>query len=153
MQVNIVCVGSLKEQYWVDAVKEYSKRLTKFCNFNIIEIKEENITDFNLVDRALQKEGEEILKHLKGYVIVLDINSKMLSSEELATHISNVQQNYSTITFVIGSSYGLSEIVKQKANLKLSFSKLTFPHQMFRVMLTEQIYRAFSILNNIKYHK
>ena len=153
MQVNIVCVGSLKEQYWVDAVKEYSKRLTKFCNFNIIEIKEENITDFNLVDRALQKEGEEILKHLKGYVIVLDINSKMLSSEELATHISNVQQNYSTITFVIGSSYGLSEIVKQKANLKLSFSKLTFPHQMFRVMLTEQIYRAFAILNNIKYHK
>ena len=153
MQVNIVCVGTLKEQYWVDAIKEYSKRLTKFCNFSIVELKEENITDMNLVSKALQKESEEILKHLKGYIVVLDIAGKNISSEELAQKIKDVQQNYSTITFVIGSSFGLSEVVKQKAHFKLSFSKLTFPHQMFRVMLCEQIYRAFCINNNIKYHK
>ena len=153
MQVNILCLGSLKEQFLVDAVKEYSKRLSKFCKFNIIELKEENITDLNLVTKSLEKESEEILKHLKGYVVVLDILGTNISSEQLAQKLSDVQQNYSTITFVIGSSFGLSETVKQKAHLKLSFSKLTFPHQLFRVMLCEQIYRAFCINNNIKYHK
>ena len=153
MQVNIVCVGTLKEKYWIDAIQEYSKRLSKFCNFNIIEIKEQNITDINLVSKALEKESEDILKNLKGYIIVLDINGKVLSSEELAKTISDIQQISSTITFVIGSSFGLSEKIKQRANLRLSFSKLTFPHQMFRVMLAEQIYRAYTIINNIKYHK
>ncbi len=153
MQVNIVCVGTLKEKYWIDAIQEYSKRLSKFCNFNIIEIKEQNITDINLVSKALEKESEDILKNLKGYIIVLDINWKVLSSEELAKTISDIQQISSTITFVIGSSFGLSEKIKQRANLRLSFSKLTFPHQMFRVMLAEQIYRAYTIIKKIKYHK
>ena len=153
MQSNIVCVGTLKEKYWVDALNEYSKRMQKFANFNIIELKEENISDLNLINKALQKESEEIQKYLKGYIIVLDIDGKMLSSEEFALKIADIQQNYSTITFVVGSSFGLSDAIKQKAHFRLSFSKQTFPHQMFRVMLADQIYRAFCINSNIKYHK
>ena len=153
MQVNIVCVGNLKEKFWCDAVSEYSKRISKFCNFNIIQIKEENIEDKNLIQKALDKEAEQILKYLKGYIVVLDIKGKNFSSEELAKTMGDVMQISSTITFVIGSSFGLSNIVKEKANLKLSFSLLTFPHQLFRVMLVEQIYRVFCIMNNIKYHK
>ena len=154
MNINIITVGNLKEKYWVDAVGEYQKRISKFCNLTITEIKEQNISDANLINLALQKEAEDILKRLKGYVVIMDIQGKSISSTELADKVTEITNNgNSTITFVIGSSFGLSEKVKEKADLKLSFSKLTFPHQLFRVMLLEQIYRAFSINNNIKYHK
>lgn len=154
MQINILTVGNLKEEYLKQAYNEYVKRLSKFCTLNTIELKEENITDKNLIAKALETEADEIIKRLKGYIIVLDINGKSLTSEQFAKTISDVSvQGYSQITFVIGSSFGLSEKVKQKAHLKLSFSALTFPHQLFRVMLVEQIYRAFAINNNIKYHK
>lgn len=154
MQINILTVGNLKEEYLKQAYNEYVKRLSKFCTLNTIELKEENITDKNLIAKALETEADEIIKRLKGYIIVLDINGKSLTSEQFAKTISDVSvQGYSQITFVIGSSFGLSEKVKQKAHLKLSFSALTFPHQLFRVMLAEQIYRAFAINNNIKYHK
>lgn len=154
MQINILTVGNLKEEYLKQAYNEYVKRLSKFCTLNTIELKEENITDKNLIAKALETEADEIIKRLKGYIIALDINGKSLTSEQFAKTISDVSvQGYSQITFVIGSSFGLSEKVKQKAHLKLSFSALTFPHQLFRVMLVEQIYRAFAINNNIKYHK
>ena len=154
MQINIITVGNLKENYWISAVNEYTKRLSKFCNVNITEIKEQNITDSNLISQALEKEAEEIIKKIKGYVIVLDIQGSLLSSNQLAQKIDEIMLNgNSTITFIIGSSFGLSDKVKEKADFKLSFSKLTFPHQLFRVMLLEQIYRAFAINNNIKYHK
>ena len=154
MNINIITVGTLKEEYLKQAIKEYSKRLSKFCSLNIVEIKEENVTDKNLINKALNNEADEIMKYLKGYVIVMDIKGKSLSSEQFAKTISEqMVQGYSQITFVIGSSFGLSEKIKENANLKLSFSALTFPHQLFRVMLLEQIYRAFAINNNIKYHK
>ncbi len=154
MQINIITVGSLKEEYLKQAVNEYSKRLSKFCSLSITELKEENITDKNLIQKALETEAEEIIKRLKGFVVVMDIKGKSLTSEQFAKTLSEqMVQGFSQFTFVIGSSFGLSEKVKEKANLKLSFSALTFPHQLFRVMLLEQIYRAFAINNNIKYHK
>lgn len=155
IKINVVAVGDIKEKYLLDAIKEYSKRITRFANLNIIEIKENNPASNSEKDikSALKKDAIEIEKHLSGFIIVLDILGKQIDSIELSKTIEKITQTNSTITFVIGASNGLSDEIKSKANLKLSFSLMTFPHQLMRVILLEQIYRAFTILNNIAYHK
>ena len=156
IKINIVTVGNLKEKYLIECEKEYQKRISRFANINIIEIEEEklpkNYSDAD-ISKCLVKESIKIEKYLSGYIVVLDVKGKNLSSEEFAKKINEINLNFDTITFVIGSSYGLSENIKEKANLLLSFSKMTFPHQLFRIMALEQIYRAFTINNNILYHK
>lgn len=143
--IKIVCVGKVKEKYLQEAIIDYMKRLTKYHKVEIIEVEDSNIT----------QEKNRILKYIdnKDYVITLDIEGNMLSSSELSNRIDNLFITNSNITFVIGGSYGLDHEVKQRANYSLSFSKLTFPHQLFRVILLEQIYRCFKILNNETYHK
>ena len=155
IKINVVAIGDIKEKYILDAIKEYSKRITRFANLNIIEIKENNPASNSEKDikSALKKDAIEIEKHLSGFIIVLDILGKQIDSIELSKTIEKITQTNSTITFVIGASNGLSDEIKSKANLKLSFSLMTFPHQLMRVILLEQIYRAFTILNNIAYHK
>lgn len=151
LKINLVCVGNLKDKFFIDACSEYTKRLSRFCSLNIVELKE--YTNYENIEQTKEKEANEILKHLKGYVILLDVKGELISSEDFSKKIYNLSNTNSEITFVIGGSYGVSQIVKDKANLKISVSKMTFPHRLFRVMLLEQIYRAFTILNNIGYHK
>lgn len=157
MKINIVAIGKIKENYLKDALAEYAKRLSKFCNLNIIELSESIAKVENEVNiiKVKDEEGKKILAKLNNeYVIVLDIEGKELSTIEFCSKIKELKLNgISEITFVIGSSYGLSDEVKNRADLRLSFSKLTFPHQLFRVMLLEQIYRIFKIENNEPYHK
>lgn len=150
--IKIITVGSIKEQYLKDAIKEYEKRISKYTSIDIIEVKDEGLVEKN---KAIQLEEEKIEKHLhqKDYIITLEIEGKQYTSEEFAEKLNKIQIENSNITFIIGGSYGLSDKIKEKANLKLSFSKLTFPHQLFRVILLEQIYRAFKIINNESYHK
>lgn len=156
IKVNIVAVGKVKEKYFADGISEYSKRLSKFCDFKITEIQEEN---FKSVDDAIvsvikEKEAEKILPHLKGKIVAMAIEGKKFSSEKLAKTIKEVcDLGGGVITFVIGGSYGLSDAVKNKADILMSFSDMTFPHTLFRLMLTEQIYRAFTINSNSPYHK
>ncbi len=160
LRVNIICIGKIKEKYFTDAITEYSKRLGAFCKFGITELAEErirsnspNLSETNAVIRA---EGERILQKLNpsDYVIAMCIEGKQLSSEELAGTLGNISVfGKSTVDFVIGGSYGLSDEIKKRADFCLSMSKMTFPHQMARMILSEQIYRAFEILNNGKYHK
>ncbi len=152
MKVNIVAVGKIKEKFFTDAISEYAKRLSKFCDFNIIEVDESsNITNIEL---KKEKEGELLLSKAKGYIIALDSGGKLLSSEDLAELLkTNMTNGESEFSFVIGGSNGLSDLVKTKANKIVSFGKITFPHQFFRVVLSEQIYRAFTINNHINYHK
>ena len=150
--IKIVCVGKIKEKYLQDAIAEYQKRITKYDNIKIIEIKDTTTDDIN---KNLLTEEKEIRKHLNNneYIIVLDIDGKELSSEELAVKLEKTYLESSNITFIIGGSYGLSNGIKSEANYHLSFSKMTFPHQLFRVILLEQIYRSFKIINNETYHK
>ena len=150
--ITIICVGKIKEKYMRDAIKEYSKRISKYSKLNIIEV---NDFDKGTVFEIMNKEGNDILRHIKDrdYVITMEIEGNRLSSLEFAKKIDNVFNNYSNIVFVIGGSYGLSNLVKNRSNFRLSFSDLTFPHQLFRVMLLEQIYRVFKINNNETYHK
>jgi len=149
--IKIICVGKLKEKYLKDACEEYLKRLSKYTKVELIELEDEKIDS----PLAIIKEEAKILKHLKDtdYVITLEIDGKMLNSLELSSKIDKTLITNSTITFVIGSSYGLSTGIKERSNYALSFSKMTFPHQLFRIMLLEQIYRSFKILNNENYHK
>ena len=150
--IKIICVGKLKENYLKEAVLEYTKRLSKYTKISVIELNDVSNADINTI---IKKEQEEILKHIdsKDYIITLDINGNSISSTEFARKISDTFISYSNITFIIGGSYGLSDKIKCLSNYKMSFSKLTFPHQLFRVMLLEQIYRAFKINNNEEYHK
>ena len=151
MKIEVICVGKLKEKYLVQAIDEYSKRLSRYCKLSITELADEKTPD-----NASDKEGEKILAKISdsAYVIALDLHGKMISSEEFASFIADcgVRGN-SHLIFVIGGSLGLSDAVRQRANYKLCFSKMTFPHQLFRVMLLEQIYRGFRINNNEPYHK
>lgn len=151
LKINLVCVGNLKDKFFIDGAEEYKKRLSRFCELKIIELKE--YTNLTNIAQIKEQEGDEILKNVKGYFILLDVKGTLISSEELAEKITNISNINSEITFVIGGSYGVSDKVKQKANEKISVSKMTFPHRLFRVMLLEQIYRAFTINNNIAYHK
>lgn len=158
MNISVICVGKLKEKYWVDAVKEYSKRLSSYCNLEIIELKETKLVKEgpSEEDEVRYKEGQDILKKIKDsmYVITLEIGGKKLSSEKLAEKIDNLSLNgHSNIAFVIGGSLGLSKEVSNRSDFRLSFSDMTFPHQMMRVILLEQIYRSFKINRNETYHK
>lgn len=150
--IKIITVGTIKEKYLKDAIEEYKKRLSKYTNLELIEVKDEGLVEEK---KAIFLEGERILKHIspKDYIITLEIEGKMYSSEEFAEKINQIQTENSNIVFIIGGSYGLSEEIKNKSRLHLSFSKMTFPHQLFRVFLLEQIYRAYKILNNESYHK
>ncbi|MBQ7137204.1 MAG: 23S rRNA (pseudouridine(1915)-N(3))-methyltransferase RlmH [Bacilli bacterium] len=150
--IKIICVGKLKESYLKDSVNEYLKRLSKYTKVNIIEVND--ISGFD-IHTILKKEQEEILKNIneKDYVITLEIEGNQINSLELAKKIDKIFLMHSNIVFIIGGSYGLDDQVKTRANYRLSFSKLTFPHQLFRIMLLEQIYRVFKINNNEEYHK
>ncbi|MDO4394036.1 MAG: 23S rRNA (pseudouridine(1915)-N(3))-methyltransferase RlmH [Bacillota bacterium] len=159
MNINIICIGKLKEKYWQDAVKEYSKRLGRFCNLNIIELKESPLAaNPSRADEEAVKtaEGKEILNRIKGgdYVVTLEISGKSIDSVKLAGKIADLGlQGKSTIDFIIGGSLGLSAEVSSRSDFKLSFSAMTFPHQLMRVILLEQVYRAFKINNHEAYHK
>ena len=149
--IEIICVGKIKEKFFDQAISEYQKRLSKYTKLKITEI-----PDFNLDEVAtIKKESEIIISKLdnKSYKICMDINGEQLSSVDLSKKIENTLITNSDITFIIGGSYGLSDEVKKICNYRLSFSKLTFPHQLFRIILLEQIYRSFKILNNETYHK
>lgn len=150
--IKIICIGKIKEAFFKEAINEYTKRLSKYTKINIIELPD---YDLNNKEITLQKESENILKNIneKDYCITLEIEGKNLTSSELAQKIDKTLIDNSNICFVIGGSYGLDEKVKQRSNYKLSFSKQTFPHQLFRIMLLEQIYRSFKIINNESYHK
>ena len=150
--IKLITVGSIKEKYLKDAIEEYTKRISKYTKIEIIEVKDEGLVE---PQKSINLEEEKILKHIsdKDYIITLEIEGKQLSSEELADKLDRIQLETSTITFIIGGSYGLSQNIKDKAKLHLSFSKMTFPHQLFRVLLLEQIYRSYKINNNESYHK
>ena len=159
MNISIIAVGKLKEKYLKQAIEEYSKRLSRYCKLEVIELPDEKTPD-NASEKEEQqikeKEGRLILSKIKdnSYVVAMDLKGKQITSEEFASFISNcgVTGN-SNIVFIIGGSLGLSEGVIKRANYKLCFSKMTFPHQLFRVMLLEQVYRGFRIINNEPYHK
>ena len=150
--IKIICVGKIKEKYFKEAIAEYKKRLSKYTKLEIIEV-----IDFerNSKEEVKKLEGELILKNIKDkdYVITLDIKGNKLSSLSFANKINNILINNSNLAFVIGGSYGLDDTVNKRSNYSLSFSDLTFPHQLFRVILLEQIYRSYKILNNESYHK
>lgn len=150
--IKIICVGKIKEKYWDMAIQEYIKRLSKYTKINLIEVDDCSIDDKN---SSLDFEYKKMLNYIdkKDYIITLEIEGNQLSSEDFSKKINDVQLHYSNITFIIGGSYGINDKIKNISNYKLSFSKMTFPHQMFRVVLLEQIYRAYKILNNEKYHK
>lgn len=143
--IKIVCVGKIKEKYLRDAISDYEKRISKYHKINIIEVEDSN----------MKEESIRILKNIKkdDFVITLEINGNVISSMEFANKIDKLFITNSNITFVIGGSDGIDDSVKERSNYSLSFSTLTFPHQLFRVILLEQIYRCFKILNNETYHK
>ena len=151
MKINIVAIGKIKEKFFTDAINEYKKRLSKFCEFNIIEVPEKS-AETNIAKKTAE-ESELLLDACKGTIILLDRQGKEVSSPELACIIDKTILNSSTISFVVGGSNGVSEKLKQQAHYSISFGKVTYPHQLFRVVLTEQIYRAFTINAGLPYHK
>ena len=157
IHINIISVGKIKEKYLKDAINEYSKRLSKYCKLNIIEIDDEQIPG-NLNEKIAENikniEGTKILSNIKNtYSISLDLKGKQFSSEEFSKKIENISLNNSSISFIIGGSLGFNDNIRQICNESICFSKMTFPHQLIRVFLLEQIYRAFKINNNETYHK
>lgn len=159
MKIKLICVGKIKEKFYVDAIKEYSKRLGAYTTLEIIEVPDEKTPDkaseaINL--QIKEKEGNAILSKIKptDFVMLLDVKGKMYSSEELSELIENYMiDGKSEFVFIIGGSLGVSQQVKQRANTLISFSKMTFPHQLMRVIFLEQIYRSFKIMKNEPYHK
>lgn len=147
--IKIICVGKIKEKFFRDAIEEYKLRISKYTKLDIVEVQDESIGDI------LEREKDKIIKYInpKDYVITLEIEGNMINSLEFSKKIENINMKYPNITFIIGGSYGLHDDIKSMSNYKLSFSKQTFPHQLFRVMLLEQIYRAYKIINNETYHK
>lgn len=148
---KIICIGKIKEKYLQEAIEEYQKRISKYTKLEIIELPDYNYD----IKKTIKEESDNIMKVLNknDYNILLDINGSLLSSVELSDKINNILINNSNITFIIGGSFGVSDEIKNMVNYKLSFSKMTFPHQLFRIMLLEQIYRSYKILNNETYHK
>lgn len=147
MNITLICVGKLKEEYWRQAQEEYAKRLTRYGTLQVVEVRERD---------DIEKEGEDILKRIReeDYLIALAIEGKTIDSITLSRYLENLSiQGKSNITFVIGGSLGLSKVVLERADLRLSFSKLTFPHQMIRIFLLEQIYRSYKIMKEEVYHK
>lgn len=159
MNIDIICVGKIKESFYKAAIEEYSKRLSRYCKLSITELNDEKTPDGQsaaLDDRVRMVEGERIIKSIKAnsYVILCDLGGKMMDSVDFGKTINNLGINgYSDISFIIGGSLGVSEDVKRRADMKICFSKMTFPHQLMRVILLEQIYRGFRIVNNEPYHK
>ena len=167
MKITVICVGKSNEKFYTDAVKEYAKRLSRYCKLDIIEVIEPDdieVADEKTVENASEnvdlmikrKEGDRILKNVPddSYVIAMAIEGKMMTSVELSEKINDLAiSGRSSITFMIGGSLGLAPEVMARADYKLSFSKMTFPHMLFRVMLLEQIYRSFRIINHEPYHK
>lgn len=159
MKITVLCVGKIKEKFYTQAIEEYSKRLSRYCKMDIIEVPDEKTPDNagEQVNNAIKnKEGERILANIRqdDYVIALAIEGKMLDSVELSQYIEKLGiEGKSSIVFVIGGSLGLSKEVLDRADYKLSFSKMTFPHQLMRVILLEQVYRAYRIMTNQPYHK
>lgn len=157
MNINLIVIGKLKEDYLRNACAEYIKRLGRYCNFELHELDEYRLSDSpseKEISSALQKEAVQIKKFVKGFIIPMCIEGKQLTSSELSEKIMSAGVNgFSTVTFIIGSSYGLDPEIKQTGNFRLSMSEMTFPHQLARVMLLEQIYRSFQIAEGGKYHK
>lgn len=159
MKITILCVGKVKEKFYRDAIDEFSKRLSRYCKLDIIEVADEKTQEQasnNEIRLVKEREGERLLKNIKedAYVIALCIDGKQLDSEELSEKVDKLGiQGVSHIYFVIGGSLGLADDVIKRADYKLSFSKMTFPHQLMRVILLEQVYRAYRIMNNEPYHK
>lgn len=156
IKIKIVAIGKVKEDYFLKGIEEYSKRLQKFCEFEIVEVKEVNYKNPTTaeIEQIIKKESELISSHLTGAVVAMAIEGKLLSTSDLKDYIDKKSvSGQSEITFVIGGSYGLDENIKNRATDKISLSKMTFPHTMARLILTEQIYRAFTIMNNLPYHK
>lgn len=158
LNINIICVGKLKEEYLKSAVLEYSKRLSKYCNLKFIELQDErlpNKINSSIIEEIKNKEGKKILENLKkdSYVMALDLKGKQFTSEEFSKKIEEITvKGYSTINFIIGGTLGLTNEVLMASNELISFSKMTFPHQLIRVFLEEQLFRAFKIANNETYH-
>lgn len=160
LRINLICIGKIKDKFYTDAIAEYAKRLGAFCRFTVTELAEErvksNTPNAAQIGEVLAAEGRRILQKTGAadYVIALCIEGKLQSSEELAQTLAGAAVvGKSTVDFIIGGSYGLSDAVKARADLRLSMSRMTFPHQLARVILTEQIYRAFEINSGGKYHK
>ena len=159
MKITLITVGKIKEKYLKDAIAEYSKRLSRYCKLEIIEVTDEKTPDHaseSVEDAIRSKEAERIQKYIKedAYIITLEIGGKQLTSEELAEKIDKLGiQGVSHIIFIIGGSIGLGREVLSKSDYALSFSKMTFPHQLMRVILPEQIYRSYRIINGEPYHK
>ncbi|MCR5796820.1 MAG: 23S rRNA (pseudouridine(1915)-N(3))-methyltransferase RlmH [Eubacterium sp.] len=159
MKVCILCVGKIKEKFFVDAIKEYTKRLSRYTKLEIVEVNDEK-TKENASDRDIEivqdMEGQRLLRHIDegDYVVALDIQGKMYDSVQFADKLAKFEmERHKRVIFVIGGSLGICESVLKRANEKISFSKMTFPHQLMRVILLEQIYRGYRIINNEPYHK
>lgn len=157
MIVKLIVIGKLKEEYLRSACAEYIKRLSRYCTLEVHELEECRLSDSpseKEISAALDKEAERIMKYAKGFIIPMCIEGRQMTSPELSQTVSDAGVNgFSTVTFIIGSSYGLSQKIKSMGNIRLSMSKMTFPHQLARVMLLEQIYRSFCIAEGSKYHK
>lgn len=158
MRITLICVGKIKEKFYREALKEYEKRLGGYSKLSIIEIADEKVKTENEADIniAMQKEADNILSKIKDgqYVITLEILGQLVTSEQLAIKMDSLAlTGNSDVVFIIGGSYGLADVVKKRSNYALSFSKMTFPHQLMHVVLLEQIYRSFKIIKNEPYHK
>ena len=155
LKVKILCIGKIKENYFIDALGEYAKRLIKYCDFSIDELAESkmNTETPTEIKKALEEEGKNLLKRVEGKLVLLDRVGKMVDSFDMANILKETSSTTGKVTFVIGSSHGVSQEVKDKADLMISFGKITFPHQLFRVVLAEQIYRGFCINVGSPYHK
>lgn len=149
--IKIIVVGKIKEKYLADGINEYIKRLSKYTKINIIEVPDKGFD----ITKTLEKERDSILKYIndKDFIVTMDIEGNKISSIEFANKLNELFNHNSDICFIIGGSYGLHSDIKKRSNYSLSFSKMTFPHQLFRLMLLEQIYRAYKINNNETYHK
>ena len=157
LHINLYCVGKVKEQYLRDAIDEYLKRISKYCSISIIELPDKPIpekSNSTLESQIIEAESNEIINkiNMSSYKIALDLTGKQYTSEEFAEKIDKIQLSNSTISFIIGGSLGLSDDLKRICNEKISFSKMTFPHQLMRVIFLEQLFRSFKINNNEKYH-
>ena len=158
LSINIICVGKLKERYLRDAIDEYSKRMKPLCKLEIIELPEERVADNPSaaeIQRTITLESERITAKLNksDYVIAMCVEGRNISSEELSSRLEDISMTHSTVDLIIGGSWGLSDELKNRSDFKLSMGKMTFPHQLCRVMLLEQLYRAFQISKGTKYHK
>ena len=158
LNINIICVGKIKEKYLKDAIEEYSKRLSKYCKLNVTELTDEKIPDklYTKLEQEIKtKECNNIINNIKkdSFIIALDLKGKEFTSEEFSKQLENISMDNSNITFIIGGSLGLTENLLKICNLKICFSKMTFPHQLIRLFLLEQTFRAFKIQNGETYHR